>query len=252
MKKLFHIAYDLQHQDTCLLDMYLPDTDASCPVFIFFHGGGLESGNRELSQEFIAPFLSKGIALVSADYRMYPEARFPEFVEDAAKAICYALDYGKRRNLFREIYVGGTSAGAYLSMMVYFNPHYLGQYGISPDDIKGWIFDAGQPTVHFNILRERGLDTRLVRVDEAAPLYFVDRDKNQAEQSELMFLVSDHDMVNRYEQTKLMLKTMEHFRYDMSKIKFRLMVGHTHCSYSIAGMASGFICGISGIESTHE
>lgn len=184
---------------------------------------------------------SKGIALASADYRMYPNAKYPDFIEDTVSAIAFLKEFGEHQKIFSDLYVGGSSAGAYLTMMAYFDSRYLERHGIKPDDIRGWFFDAGQPTVHFNVLRERGMDTRLVRIDEAAPLYFVDRDKETANPSKLMFIVSEHDIENRLEQIRLMLKTLEIFGYDMSRVTFKLMTGYEHCGYAIAGMVTDFI-----------
>ena len=240
MKEILNMIYDENHANICSLGMYLPDAGAAYPVFIYFHGGGLEEGSKDIPPEFKS-FASKGIALASADYRLYPNAKFPEYIEDAAKAINFVKKYGLDNNLFSKIYVGGSSAGAYLAMMNYFDSRYLGQYGIAPDDIAGWVFDAGQPTVHFNVLRERSLDTRLVRVDEAAPIYFIDHDVDSANQSKLLFIVAENDIENRLEQTKLTLKTMEQFGYDMSKVYFKFMSGCSHCSYPINDIVSDFI-----------
>jgi acetyl esterase/lipase len=49
MKELLNLVYDKNHPDICCLDMYLPDTEAPCPVFVFFHGGGVEEGSKEAS-----------------------------------------------------------------------------------------------------------------------------------------------------------------------------------------------------------
>ena len=81
--------------------------------------------------------------------------------------------------------------------------------------------------MHFNVLRERGIDSRRVIIDEAAPLYFVGEEK---EYQPMMFIVSDNDMVGRFEQTQLMMRTLSHFEYDTSKISYRLMNGK-HCGY---------------------
>ena len=59
------------------------------------------------------------------------------------------------RGLTENLYVGGSSAGAYIAMMLCFDPAYLKPYGVS--NIQGYLFDAGQPTVHFRVLKERGL-----------------------------------------------------------------------------------------------
>ena len=58
-------------------------------------------------------------------------------------------------------------------MMLCFDERYLKEVGILPTEIAGYIHDAGQPTAHFNVLKELGQDSRRLIVDETAPLYFV-------------------------------------------------------------------------------
>ena len=112
-------------------------------------------------------------------------------------------------------------------MMLCFDKRYLADAGICYDDIAGFIHDAGQPTSHFNVLHEKGLDTRRIVVDETAPLYFVGIEK---EYPPMLIIVSDNDMTNRLEQTELVMSTLKHFEYDMSKIKYKIM-NSTHCAY---------------------
>jgi len=240
MKKLLNIIYEENYSDICSLNMYLPDVGTPFPVFIHFHGGGLENGSKDDIADLLN-ITSKGIALVSVGYRKYPDAVYPEFIEDVAKAIAFVKEYGEKHNLFSSIYVGGTSAGAYLAMMNYFDTSYLGRYGFLPDSIDGWVFNSGQTTVHFNVLRERGVDTRLVRIDDAAPIYFIDHDMDFSNHSRLLFIVAENDMVNRLEQNRLLLKTMEHFNYDMSKVSYKFMNGYGHCNYPIAEIITKFI-----------
>ena len=52
----------------------------------------------------------------------------------------------------------------------------------------------------------------------------------EPEYAPMLFVVSDNDMENRYEQTMLMLSTLRHFKYDQSKIALKVMSG-THCHY---------------------
>lgn len=47
MKKLLNRVYDENHTNICSLDMCLPDTDCPYPIFIYFHGGGIEGGSKE-------------------------------------------------------------------------------------------------------------------------------------------------------------------------------------------------------------
>ena len=76
-----------------LLDYYPPDDPASSPLYVFFHGGGLENGDRGNGSDPVFSELSeRGIGVATADYRMYPKARFPEFIEDAARAVAWCRD----------------------------------------------------------------------------------------------------------------------------------------------------------------
>ncbi|MGN1408924.1 MAG: alpha/beta hydrolase [Eubacteriales bacterium] len=217
--------------DAHKLDYYEAEDSRNKPIFVFFHGGGLEGGDKGNGDVEAFRYLSeRGISVVSADYRMYPTAHFPDFVLDAAECTAWC-----RKNLsYSEMYVGGQSAGGYLTMMLAFDRRYLGKYGIAADDkaeIAGYYCDAGQPTVHYNVLRERGLDTRLIRVDEAAPVYFIEEVKNPDSLPRYGITVSDNDMVCRLEQNMMLRRTMIHMGYPEEKITFRLMRGFTHCGY---------------------
>ena len=209
------------------LDIYLPDGGATGDAFLYFHGGGLEAGNRKIAEVFAPRMTAEGIAVLSADYRLYPEAKYPDFIEDAADAVAWAADHMKEYGAGERLFVGGSSAGAYLSMMLCFDRKYLDRHGIAPERVSGFLHDAGQPTCHFNVLRERGIDTRRVIVDESSPMWHVGL---RTEYPPMLFLVADHDMQNRYEQTVLMLSTMRHFGCDMEKARLLVLPGK-HCKY---------------------
>ena len=68
-------------------------------------------------------------------------------------------------------------------MMLCFDKKYLSLHGIDSDSVKGYIFDAGQVTSHFNVLKEKGKDPRSVIVDKTAPLYYVTQNKNYPQKS---------------------------------------------------------------------
>lgn len=223
MKTIRDICYNAHKQ---YLDIHLPDCN-SFPVFLYFHGGGLEEGDKaQRFNLFIEYLTSHGIAVVSANYRMYPDAKYPDFLVDCAKAVAWVFENMKSYGNVTGIYVGGSSAGGYISQMLCFDKHYLAAHGISPMDIAGFIHDAGQPTCHFNVLRERGIDTRRVMIDESAPLYHVGADPDYPP---MLIIVSDNDMENRYEQTVLLISTLKHFGH-AEKVKLKVMQS-THCAY---------------------
>ena len=225
MKSIMDICYSPETEQ--YLDLHLPECD-SFPVFLYFHGGGIEKGDKaaQRNDAFIKHLTDKGIAVASANYRMYPTAKYPDFIEDAASATAWVFANAKNYGNITGIYVGGSSAGGYLSQMLCFDKHYLAKHGIDPMDITGFIHDAGQPTAHFNVLRERGIDRRRVIIDESAPLYHIGVDK---EYPPMLVVVSDNDMKNRYEQTMLLMSTLKHFGLDENA---KLQVMHsTHCAY---------------------
>jgi len=207
-----------------MLDLYLPEQE-SFPVFVYFHGGGLVAGDRTGSAASMKFLAEHGVAVASVEYRMYPEAKYPEFIEDCALAIAWVKENFAKYGKVEGIFAGGSSAGGYLSMMLCFDEKYLRAVGIDPLEIAGWFHDAGQPTKHFNVLKYSGEDERRVIVDESAPLYHIG---TQKEHSPMRFIVSDNDMENRYEQTMLVLSTMKHFGY--SRYDHKVMHGK-HCHY---------------------
>jgi len=216
----------------CMIDFYIPKTEHKCPVLIYFHGGGLNSGNRQDEGILLRLATEYGIAVAAADYRMYPDAKFPDFIEDSADAVKFVRDYNQKQNLFGEYYIGGISAGGYLTMMLFFDRSYLSRRGIAVEDIAGYIFDTGQPTAHFNVLAERGLDSRLIRIDDAAPIYYIDRDYEYKDsQPKILILYSDNDIVNRLEQNRLLYRTMFDFNYNMEKIQMKCLEGYCHGEY---------------------
>ena len=216
---------DLEYRENLFLDLYLPQNN-EFDLFVYFHGGGLESGSRKGVEGFAKTLTKRNVAIASVEYRMYPNAKFPDFIEDCAYAIAWLKDNIKSYGNCCRIFVGGSSAGGYISMMLCFDEKYLGAVNLKPTDISGYIHDAGQPTSHFNVLREFGTDSRRVIVDNTAPLFFVGTAK---EYSPMLFIVSDNDMFGRYEQTTLMIKTLEHFGHKDS-VFLEVMHG-SHCEY---------------------
>lgn len=224
MKAIKNITYgELNFQK---LDIYLPE-NKKFNLFIYFHGGGIESGDKTEIETCVDYLIDNNIAIISADYRLYPTATYPEYLRDAAAVVGWAKNNISQYGECEKIYIGGSSAGGYISMMLCFDNRYLAPYGINPAELGGFVHNAGQPTVHFNILKETGRDIKQVIIDERAPLYHIGKSPKYAP---MLFIVSDNDLPSRYEQTMLTLSTLRHFEYDMETIK--LIVMHTpHCEY---------------------
>jgi len=226
MKQIRNIPFVKRGEKKLLLDLCIPDAE-EFDLFVYLHGGGLEGGSKDNGPSaLLSQYLSThGVGAACLSYRKYPNAKYPDFLEDAAAGVHWLSNHIREYGKCRRIFVGGSSAGGYLSMMLCFDPRWYDACGEFPVPIAGYVHDAGQPTCHFNVLRERGIDTRRVIVDDSAPLYHIG---TLPEYPPMLFLVSDNDMENRYEQIQLVLSTLKHFRYDESKIFYRLMHGK-HC-----------------------
>ncbi len=208
------------------LDMYLPDGD-NFDVFVYIHGGGLNTGSKN-GCAFRDELISAGIGVILINYRLLPHFKYPAYIEDCASAVAWTFknigEYGGNGN----VSVGGSSAGGYLSMMLCFDKKYLAIHDINSDKVKSYVFDAGQPTTHFSVLKERGEDPRKVIIDEAAPLYYVKHNPNYPP---MKIIVTDDDMPNRYEQTQLLISTLKHFGNDVSKVDFEIIKNYKHSQY---------------------
>jgi len=127
------------------LDIYTPvNLTGKAPVVVFFYGGSWNSGSRT-DYGFVGEALaSRGIVTVIADYRLYPQVRYPLFLQDSASAVAWAHDhvqaYGGDP---QQLYVMGHSSGAYNAAMVALDPRLLAAVGQSPKILKGWIGLAG-------------------------------------------------------------------------------------------------------------
>jgi acetyl esterase/lipase len=127
------------------LDIYVPvGLTAPAPVVLFFYGGGWQGGDRTDYLAFGQAFASAGLVAVVADYRLYPQVKYPGFVEDAAAALAFvhahAAQYGGDA---ARIFLTGHSAGAYNAVMVASEPKFIAAYGGNLDWIRGVIGIAG-------------------------------------------------------------------------------------------------------------
>ena len=227
MRVIKNLYYSRMRDEAHKIDLYLPEGECRA-LLVYFHGGGFVEGSRELAvmRGFAEDVTARGIAVASAEYRMYPEARYPDFIEDAAEAVAYA-----KRELLTiakcdKLIVSGTSAGGYLTMMLCFDKEWLGGYGLGAGDVDAFIHDAGQPTTHFNVLKERGCDPASVVIDEAAPIYHV----KECGYPPMQFIVSDNDMPGRLEQTEMMIERLKKCGHPDGKLDYVITHG-THVWY---------------------
>jgi acetyl esterase/lipase len=127
-----------------MLDVYAPDAAANAPVVVFFYGGGWTAGSRNIYRFLGTTLAKRGVVVVIPDYRLYPEVKFPAFMEDAAAAVAWAKTHiaaygGNPKHLF----IMGHSAGGQIGALLSLNADYLKAVGMAPQEITGFIGIAG-------------------------------------------------------------------------------------------------------------
>jgi acetyl esterase/lipase len=128
------------------LDIYTPTAPPAepRPVVVFFYGGGWESGERGQYRFAGEALAAQGFVAVVPDYRVYPEVKFPAFVEDGAGAVRWVHDHiGEFGGDPRRVFLMGHSAGAYIAAMLAFDGRYLYAQGLSTTNVRGLIGLAG-------------------------------------------------------------------------------------------------------------
>jgi acetyl esterase/lipase len=195
-------AADPYMQERCRLDVYYPQNTTNFATLVWFHGGGLQGGSKSI----LPALKEKGIAVVAANYRLFPKARCPDYLDDAAAALAWTFTniaaYGGSPSL---IFVSGHSAGGYLTSMLGLDTHWLAKYGVDANAIAGLIPLSGQTITHLAIRKERGIGDKQAVVDEFAPLFHARRDAPP-----LLLITGDRsmEMLGRYEENAYLMRMM--------------------------------------------
>jgi acetyl esterase/lipase len=210
--------YALKH---CNLDIYYPANKKAFATVIWFHGGGLSGGKKEIPDKL----KQQGFAVVGVGYRKNPVVKNPVYIEDAAAAVAWVFkNIEKYGGDARLIFLSGHSAGGYLNLMVSMDKKWLQVHGIDANRIAGILPLSPQVITHFKIRNERGIDDKQPLIDEFAPLFHVRKDLPP-----LVLITGDRELelLGRYEENAYMHRMMK-------------LVGHHRTSlYELDGFGHG-------------
>ncbi|MFZ4105250.1 alpha/beta hydrolase [Flavobacterium sp.] len=187
----------------CTLDIYYPENKKDFATIIWFHGGGLTKGKKQIPKAL----MDKGCAIVAVEYRLSPNVTAPAYIEDAAAAVAWVFNtiekYGGNKNL---LFVSGHSAGAYLGTIITMDKSYLAKYSIDPMEIAGLISLSGQAITHFTIRKEQGIKSTQPTIDKYAPILYV-----REETPPILLITGDREMelLGRYEENAYFLRMMK-------------------------------------------
>jgi len=190
-------------EERCKLDIYYPDDKKDFTTVVWFHGGGITSGNKHIPEKL----KEQGIAVVAVNYRLSPKAKCPAYIEDAAAAVAWTFkNIEKYGGDPKKIVVSGHSAGGYLASMIGLDKKWLANYNIDANDIAMLIPFSGHCITHMTIRKERGIPDTQPVVDEFAPLYHV-----RADAPPLILITGDREreMLGRYEENAYMMRMMK-------------------------------------------
>lgn len=194
---------DAYLKERCVLDVYYPKNSKGFATVIWFHGGGLTSGEKELPEAL----KNQGIAVISVNYRLGPKVVAPKYIEDAAAATAWVFKnistFGGDISL---IFVSGHSAGGYLATMIGLDKKWLNAQGIDANKIAGLIPFSGQAITHFLVRKERGIPETQPVIDEYAPLFHV-----RADAPPLLLITGDRELelLGRYEENAYLMRMMK-------------------------------------------
>jgi acetyl esterase/lipase len=126
------------------LDVYSPKDAKDRPVVVFFYGGSWTAGSRGLYRFVGAALAERGIVAVLPDYRLYPQVKFPLFLDDGALAVAWvqkhAHEFGGDA---QRIVLMGHSAGGHEAALLAYDRRLLEKAGARPESIVGLVGLSG-------------------------------------------------------------------------------------------------------------
>lgn len=199
------------------LDVYYPQGVTDSPVVLWFHGGGLEAGTKQIPEQL----KNQEMVVVGAEYRMLPRVEVGDILDDAAEAVAWtfkhAVTYGGSAC---KIVVSGHSAGGYIAMMLCLDKSWLAKYGVDADSVMLYAPFSGQAITHYNVRKMQGIPPLQPTIDRWAPLYWV-----RGNCPPLLLTCGDRELelYGRYDENQYLERMMK-------------LVGHKHTwLYEIGG-----------------
>lgn len=146
-QRIKHLQYGTEPGQ--FLDLYLPKESNNDIQLIFIHGGAWRSGNKNEYVYLGSTMAAYGIACAVVGYRLYPEVRYPVFVEDVAHAIRWLHHEGGQYG-FPEgpTFLMGHSAGAHIACLVALDERFQALADMALEKVAGIIGLSGVYRFH--------------------------------------------------------------------------------------------------------
>ncbi len=190
-------------KEQCLLDIYKPIGKTNTPVIVWFHGGGLTFGTKDIPKEL----LDYGYLIVSVEYRLSPKVKAPSYIEDAAAGTAWVFNnIEKYSGNVKQIFLSGHSAGGYLDLMIGLENKWLAKYNINTSSLAGLIPLSPQVISHYTIRDENNISKYQPLIDTYAPLYHIKK-----ETPPIVLITGDREreLLGRYEENAYFFRMMK-------------------------------------------
>ncbi len=190
-------------KERCVVDIYYPENKKNVPVIVYFHGGGLTGGAKEIPDAL----KEKGYVIVGVGYRLSPKVKAETSVSDAVASVAWTFkNIAKYNGDPDKIFISGHSAGGYLALMTVMDKSRLKKFGIDANKVAGLVPFSGHTITHFTIRKERGIPGEQPIIDEWAPLYYV-----RGDAPPILLVTGDRtkEMLGRYEENAYFYRMMK-------------------------------------------
>lgn len=109
--------------DRNVLDFWKAKLETPTPIVIYIHGGGFRAGSKSnVNRVLLDACLKSGISVASISYRLSPDAHYPAFMLDGARAVQFVRSKAKKWNIDpKRVAASGGSAGAGISLWIGFH-----------------------------------------------------------------------------------------------------------------------------------
>ncbi|UIR55601.1 alpha/beta hydrolase [Sphingobacterium sp. SRCM116780] len=174
---LHQIPYKKTEDRILSLDAYVPrDFDSKYPCIVLIHGGNWQSGNKEMMAT-MARSLAHQFVVLSVEYRLALEAKFPAAYVDLTDAILWAKSQKQLPIDTKRIAVIGTDAGGQLASLLgtnaYQNKESIVQSVINIDGVLAFHHSESQEEEAAAFWLGGTYDQNPIQWKNASPLYQV-------------------------------------------------------------------------------
>uniref|UniRef100_A0A7S1YET3 BD-FAE-like domain-containing protein n=1 Tax=Grammatophora oceanica TaxID=210454 RepID=A0A7S1YET3_9STRA len=205
------------------LDLYYPKGATNFATIVYFHGGGLYQGSKDIPNAL----KEQGVAVVAPNYRLHPQNKFPTYADDAANAVAWVFrNIHKYGGSNQKIFVAGWSAGGYLASLVGMDKRYLGAHNIDANRIAGLIPVSGHTYTHWTVRNEMGISYTSIpnepcssRLKDSAPYCFA-----RGDAPPILLMTGDRSLELKYrwqENSNFMQRLKERGHRDVTLKEFK-------------------------------